>query len=102
MLLRYTGAGQYGRLECVRQGSRNALAVRLECAGHHSLGYYSSISDIVSIDIAPHNIRCITIVKSYSVIMIQVFDITLCVIIMGFSTISQSDLFPEGRNATIY
>ena len=29
-------------------------------------------------------------------IIIRVFDITLCVMIMGFSTISQSDLFPEG------
>ena len=33
----------------------------------------------------------------HSVIIIRVFDITLCVMIMGFSTISQSDLFPEDR-----
>ena len=29
---------------------------------------------------------------------VRVFDITLCVMIMGISTISQSDLFPEAPN----
>ena len=62
---------------------------------HHVIRYCRQISDIVGIDITPNNIRCITAVISYSVIIIWVFDITLSVMITRVSTISQSDLFPE-------